>query len=109
MKDHRLIDERSLAFDRLVVEKLRVDPSLVERARATVRRWLGTCSPDVQPALLEWQMILDGPRDALLELLQCTGERATRLRQSSPFAGIFTTAERTRIIQEFARRESFTA
>lgn len=106
MRDHRLIDERSLALHRLVAEKLRADPSFIERACANIHRWLGTCSPNLRPALLEWRMILDGPREALLDLLQCTDERATRLRQSSPFAGILTTAERTRVFQEFARRES---
>lgn len=109
MKDHRLIDERSLAFDRLTAEKIQADPAVVERARATLARWLGTCSPRVRPVLLEWQAILEGPRADLLALLAATDERATRLRQSSPFAGVLTAAERTAILHEFHLRESATA
>ena len=54
MKDHRLIDERSLAFDRLIAAKLRSQPSLVEKARGNLARWLETCSAGAKPALLEW-------------------------------------------------------
>jgi hypothetical protein len=109
MKDHRLIDERSLAFHRLIAAKLRADPAVVDHARANLRRWLGTSSPNVRPVLLEWQAILDGAREPLLALLESDDEHATRLRQSSPFAGVLSTAERTAIILEFARRESSAA
>jgi hypothetical protein len=109
MKDHRLIDERSLAFDRLIAAKLRTDPELIEKARANLGRWLGTVSPRSKPALLEWQRILEGPFEDVLALLEATDERATRLRQSSPFAGILTQDERLEIIREFHRRESVTA
>lgn len=106
MKDHRLIDERSLAFDRLTAAKITTNPALVERARATLHRWLATASPRARPAMLEWQTVLDGPREELLALLVATDERARRLRQSSPFAGVLSTAERTAVLQEFQHRES---
>ena len=109
MKDHRLIDERSLAFERLIVAKLRSEPALVEKARGNLARWLETCSPGVRPVLIEWQRLLDGPFDELLVLLEATDERATRLRQSSPFCGILTEEERLGIIREFQARESATA
>lgn len=109
MKDHRLIDERSLAFDRLIAAKLRAEPALVEKARANLARWLATSSPRVSPDLLEWQRVLSGPFDALLALIEATDERAARLRQSSPFCGILTTEERTGIIREFQQRESVAA
>jgi len=109
MKDHRLIDARSLAFDRLIAVKLRSQPALVGQARANLARWLETCSPRAKPALLEWQCVLAGPFDELLVLLEATDERATRLRQSSPFCGILTPAERIAIIREFQKRESVAA
>lgn len=111
MKDHRLIDERSLAFDQLIAAKLRRQPELVETARANIRRWMNTSSSGVRAALLEWQEILDGPFEELLSFLVSTDERATRLRQSSPFCGstILTNEERLRIIREFQARESATA
>ena len=97
--EHR--DAISLAFDRLTAERIAADPALIERARATLARWLATCSPRVRPVLIEWQTVLDGPREALLALLGATDERATRLRQSSPFAGIFSAAERSAILKQF--------
>lgn len=109
MKDHRLIDERSLAFDRLTAAKIAADPSLIEAALARVRRWTLTSSPHVQPVLREWEALLRGPRDELLAMMSRTDEHATRLRQSSPFAGVLSNAERTAILQEYQRRESSTA
>ena len=109
MKDHRLIDERSLAFGRAVAAKIAADPALVDLARANLTRWLETVSPRTRPALLEWRAILDGPPDQLLTLLRSSEERAVRLRQSSPFAGALSTAERTAILTEFQRREATAA
>ena len=109
MKDHRLIDERSLAFDRVTAAKIAADPALIDRARSTLTHWLGTASPRVRPVLLEWQAILDGTVENLLAILTATDERATRLRQSSPFAGTLSTAERTAILQEYLDRESTAA
>jgi len=109
VKDHRLIDERSLAFDRLTATKIVADPALIERARTTLRRWLAAASPRVRPVLLEWEALLKAPLEELLAVLAATDERAVRLRQSSPFAGILSTAERTAILREFQQRESSAA
>src|SRR2546430_471570 len=106
MKDHRLIDQRSLAFDRVIAAKLRANPALVEKARRNLNRWLASAAPAVRPALREWQLLLDGPLDTLLFTLESADQRSTRLRQSSPFCGILTPAERTGILKEFEARES---
>ncbi len=109
MKDHRLIDERSLAFHRLVAEKLRADPGLLDLARANLCRWEASASPRVRPVLAEWRALIDAPRDELLAVLAGGDERATRLRQSSPFAGALTPGERFAILREFQSRESHAA
>ncbi len=109
MKDHRHIDERSLGFDRLIAAKLRREPSLVDKAYGNLQRWLQTCSAAARPALLEWQALLDAPFDDLLAFLTSDDERATRLRQSSPFCGILTAQERLAIIRQFQDRESHAA
>jgi hypothetical protein len=106
MKDHRLIDERSLAFSRLVADKLRADPALIEHARCNLERWLGSCSERSRPALLEWRELLDAPLSEVLSFLTSHEERAVRLRQSSPFAGMLTSEERFAILREFQARES---
>ena len=109
MKDHRLIDERSLAFHRLIARKLRKNPSLAEKAKVTLQHWLVACDPSVRPALIEWQHLTDGPFDALLELMECENERGARLRQSSPFCGFLSSEERIAILQEFQARDALSA
>lgn len=109
MKDHRLIDERSLAFSHLIAEKLRADPAIIRHARGNLERWLRDCSERSRPALLEWRELLDGPVDEVLAFLISPEERAVRLRQSSPFAGALTPEERFAILREFQTRESHAA
>lgn len=106
MRDHCLIDERSLAFDKVIAAKLRENPDLVEKARSNLSRWLLTSDAALAPALCEWQKLLDGPMELLLSTMESTDERATLLRQSSPFCGILTREERTQILQEYQDRES---
>jgi len=109
MKDHRLIDGRSLAFHCLVAEKLRAKPTLREHAKRNLERWHTHASPRVRPALDEWRALLEAPLEQLLAVLTGSDERATRLRQSSPFAGVLTPQERFAILREFQARESLTA
>jgi hypothetical protein len=109
VRDHRLIDERSLAFDRLTAAKLAEDPSLIDRARSNIDRWLASPCPAARAAWLEWREILDGPVDSVRAVLLADDARARRLRQSSPFAGILSRAERSAILKEFQNRESMPA
>jgi len=100
--DHAHLDERSLALHRLVAEKISADPALLDKARANVRRWQAA-SGEPSLALSEWEQILDAsPVDEVIALLVERSERATRLRQSSPFAGILTEPERQAIYESYA-------
>jgi hypothetical protein len=109
MRDHRMIDERSLAFGKAVAVKLRQDDQLVALAKTNIQRWLQTVSPRARGTLLEWQRTLDGPLEGALELLEGTDERSVRLRQSNPFAGVLSVSERRAILREFQTREPFPA
>ena len=109
MKSHRQIDERSLAFGRAIADRLTGHPELVTRARATLVRWLGTCSPGARPALEEWLAALDGPREGVVALLTGADERAVRLRQSNPFAGVLSPQERTAILRRFESHDAASA
>ncbi len=102
MKSHATIDARSLAFGRAIEARLRDDPTLVQRARSTLARWLTICSPQARSALLEWNTTLNGPIAGVVDLLTDTSERAARLRQSNPFAGVLPQRERAAILREFA-------
>ena len=96
--DHTRLDERSLALHRAVAEKLRADPSLIEQARDNIRRWQAARESS-SPALAEWERLLSEPTEKIAALLVERSERANRLRQSSPFAGILTEAERKAIYE----------
>jgi hypothetical protein len=74
VKNHRLIDQRSLAFDRLIATKLSAEPALLDKARSNLTRWLRTSDHRSTPALLEWQRILDGSLAEVLALLVSSDE-----------------------------------
>ena len=42
---HRLAEKRSIAYHRLIAERIRRDPAVLERARARVRSWLSAAGP----------------------------------------------------------------
>jgi hypothetical protein len=106
MKRHGHIDERSLAFGRAIAGKLVQHPELVQRARATVTRWMTVSSPRTSSTLQEWLAALDGPLAPVVALLTSTDERATRLRQSNPFAGVLSQQERNAILRRFQKYDT---
>jgi hypothetical protein len=71
------------------LEKGRTNLSVLEGHRAA-RRWLA-----------EWEKLLDGPLDGVLEALTSRAPRARELRQNSPFAGVLTEDERERVLAGF--------
>ena len=75
-----------VADPRGVVDKGRANLSVLEGHRAA-RRWLA-----------EWDKLLDGPLDRVLEALTSRAPRARELRQNSPFAGVLTEEERQRVL-----------
>jgi hypothetical protein len=96
VRSHEWIDRRSLALHEAVAAKLEAEPQLLGVARANLARWLTTVPA---AALLEWQHLLDvSTVPELTALLRSRDERATWLRQSSPFAGLLTPQERQAIL-----------
>jgi hypothetical protein len=94
---HAVLDERARVLGAAVAAKLGHDPSLVERARSYIAQRLLKASPGERRELQEWDRILRTmslPR--LRRFLVEPSERATRLRQSLPFVGVLTPAERER-------------
>jgi hypothetical protein len=107
--DHRQVDERSLAFGRLIAKRVAERPELIAQARATAARWLQTASARSAPTIREWLVTLDGPVEGVMALLTGCDERATRLRQSNPFAGVLSPQERNAVIQQFHSHDPATA
>ncbi len=78
-----------------VAEKLRLNPNeVLQIARDNLKRWL----KNENPALLEWQEILEihSPAEIIKIITQDTDE-GQRLRSSSPFVGVLSEAERDKI------------
>jgi hypothetical protein len=90
---HAVAEETSLALHRAVADRLRADPSLVERARRRVEGWLseGTVA---RPYAEAWREVLAGPVEDVARFLEDPGDRARQLRQSSPFAGVLNARTR---------------
>lgn len=92
---------RSLWLGHAIAGKLVADPESVltlardnlerlrsQHTRGQASRWLG-----------EWDRLLDGPVERILETLTSATPRARELRQNSPFAGVLTEQERAQVLQ----------
>jgi len=104
MRSHQQIDARSLAMHRLVAAKVRREPALFERARGTLRRWRDPANLGrAEPYLEEWERLMArGIEETLAAALE-DSEHAAALRQSSPFAGALSPAERWAFLREWTR------
>jgi hypothetical protein len=102
-RGHEQLDRRALLLARAIGERIVRDPGLIERARAYARR-VAASSPGVRQEMEEWEMLLDTlPPARLRAFLADSGERATRLRQSLPFVGALTPAERDEFFSKVER------
>lgn len=99
--DHRILDARSLAMHCKIAQKITRRPELLDKARANLRRWMDKSDGPQPHYLREWEEILERPWLNVAELITSMSEDATRLRSSSPFAGILTTEERDQIYAAF--------
>jgi hypothetical protein len=100
---HALAEERSLELHRAVAERLRADPSLIERARRRVEDWLRDGSV-ARPYAEAWREVLAGPVEDVAGFLEDPGDRARQLRQASPFAGFLDARTRWAILQRARER-----
>lgn len=99
--DHRILEARSLALHCRIALKITADPSLLDVARRNLQRW-SSGSKTARPRYLrEWQRLLARPWPQVAALITEQSETAARLRQSSPFAGILTAAERREVYDAF--------
>jgi hypothetical protein len=84
---HTLAEERSLELHRLVAERLRKDPQLLDPARERARGWLRSGAVAARWAR-EWLEVLGRPLGEIVAVMIDPGERSRQLRQTSPFAGV---------------------
>lgn len=103
-RGHAEHDEAARALAVEIGARIARDPSLVARAREWIARRLEEASPREREDLLEWEHVLSTmtvPR--LRRFLADPGERATRLRQSLPFASALEPAERDALLAALRR------
>ena len=99
---HRLLEARSLALHAAIAHKIDRDPALLEIPRRNLIRWRRLEAHQPTPEWLKtWSALLKRPWSEIAVIMVDPGERAARLRQSSPFAGILSAAERNRIYEAF--------
>ena len=99
--DHRILDARSLAMHCKIAQKISRDPVLLDKARANLERWIAKSEDPLPQYLHEWQEILTRPWLEIAEIITSMSEDSTRLRSSSPFAGVLTADERDQIYAAF--------
>lgn len=98
---HRIIEARSLAMHCLVAQKIEIKPALLQQVKKTLENWRSRYRDEMPRALDEWHAILQRPWPEIAHVITDPGERATRLRQSTPFAGVLTADERERVYAAF--------
>jgi hypothetical protein len=99
--DHRLLDARSLALHCRIASKISRNPDLLAIPRRNLQRWKQRAAGKTPKYLLEWGTVLDQPWPAIAIFITSGSEKAERLRQSSPFAGVLDPEERKRIYDAF--------
>ena len=97
---------RSLWLGYATVGKVAADPS---RAFSKARRNLELMRKvhrhgGAQRWFDEWDGLLRGPVDDVLEVLASRSPRSRELRQNSPFAGVLSEGERQRVLRSFGKR-----
>lgn len=100
-RTHRTVERQSLAYHRLVAERL--TPELIDQALAQLERWEHEGRIHGKWAD-EWRRILEEPIEEVRRVLRSDSVRACELRQTSPFIGVLTEQERRRILEAVEAR-----
>lgn len=98
-------DRRSLALHEAVGRRLEEEPeATIARARRNLAL-MRSRHPHASRYLAEWEALLERPVSELAEVLRDPRPHARELRHVSPFAGIFSAAERAALYREFRSAE----
>ena len=94
LQGHEKTDQRSVQLHRVIAEKLRAQPELLEIAMQNIERQLSGRSRRYAEA---WRELLARPVAEWLPRLSEDSEEMRAMRQSTPFAGILSAKERWRV------------
>ena len=98
---HEQLTRRSLAYHRLVAERVRRDPSLLKVASINLLRWRAASGTRAPSYLAEWETILAQGLDYALMVATRDNDESDRLRQSTPFAGVLSPKERWEFLRSW--------
>lgn len=98
---HRLLEARSLAMHAVIAQKIERDSRLLDVPRNNLKRWSARWQDDAPAWYDEWRGIMNRPWPEIAAIITEPSEQGARLRQSSPFAGVLSAAERKRIYEAF--------
>lgn len=103
MDPHRLAEERSIAYHRVIAERFPTQPEILANARRRVESWLleTAAAPFYS---LKWAEIMARDEPSIALFLTERSELAAEFRQSSPFAGALKPKERWKIWRETPER-----
>ena len=99
--DHIILDARSLAMHCKIAQKIMENPQLIKEAQSNIERWSKKFDGPRPRYFAEWEEILTLPWREIAERITRMNDDATRLRSSSPFAGVLTDKEREQIYAAF--------
>jgi len=104
---HETLDQIQLAQHRLIAKKLQENPEAVlGLARRNLRRYIGRRRPPPATSLWrEWLTLLEHKSiDRIVAVMTTKTQKATELRQASPFAGALSAKEIAGTIQREKER-----
>lgn len=96
--------EKSLWLHQAVLGALMANPDeVLKTAKDNITRWKKAHRPDGMSVryLEQWERAIDRGVHDVVRIMVGTDERSSELRQNSPFAGVLSERQRTRVLQSF--------
>lgn len=103
---HETLDQIKLAQHKLIAKKLQEDPeAILALARRNLQRYIKGRSATSTSLWREWRTILEQDSiDRIMAIMTAKTQKATELRQASPFAGALSQEEIDGTIQREKER-----
>ena len=103
---HETLDQIKLAQHKLIAKKLREHPeTILALARRNLQRYIGNRPAPATSLWREWRTLLEeNSIDRIIGVMTAKTQKATELRQASPFAGALRQEEIARTIQREKER-----
>jgi hypothetical protein len=94
------LDRRSLDLHRLIAQRVRGNPALLDQTKATLARWRAV-DPRGCAGWDEWAATLESGLEATLEAMLDPGERGQYLRSCTPFTRVLAARERAEFLKSW--------